>query len=146
MRIYRVTFILANQNYYLKYFKLPGFDVGFEISGLVENLSVVEDGFVNVGINVGFVIGGFPDGFIILVGFVRSGNITAGISSIVVHVDKPNCEEVELKVVDEFHKTADEDNDEGHGLEGFSVTSFAVVFIFRCWSIVTVLELIVELT
>lgn len=53
--------------------------------GLV-GLPDVADGFEKVGKKVGLVEGGLPEGFIILVGFVRSGKITAGTSSIVVHV------------------------------------------------------------
>lgn len=54
---------------------------------------------------MGLVEGGLPDGLIIPVGFVRSGNITAGISSIVVHVTSDGCVVVEVvvNILDKLH-------------------------------------------
>lgn len=67
---------------------LPGFEAGLNKSGREVTFSVVEFNFEKVGKKVGLVTGGFPEGFTILVGFVRSGNITAGISSMVVQVTR----------------------------------------------------------
>ncbi len=73
-----------------------------------------------------------------LVGFVRSGIITAGTSSRVVHVTKPGWEVVELDVGDELHAIVDELT---QGFVGFSVPSLVVVFIRRNCSTEVELEL-----
>lgn len=104
--------------------------VGFVAGSLLVEPPIDEmNGLVYVGIIKGLVTGGFPVGFDKVVGLVRSGIIRAGISLIVVHVTNWVCvEPLDDIVHGRVEYNVDDDKDDVHGLNGFSVTSFSLSF------------------
>lgn len=104
--------------------------VGFVAGSLLVEPPIDEmNGLVYVGIIKGLVTGGFPVGFDKVVGLVRSGIIRAGISLIVVHVTNWVCvEPLDDIVHGRVEYVVDDDKDDVHGLNGFSVTSFSLSF------------------